>query len=168
MRVALTGTPGTGKTTVAGRLDGSLRVLPLREVIDDEGLVTDRDPVRNSDIIDLDGVQAATASMDDVVFESHLSHHLNVDRVVVLRCHPDELTERLRGRGAPERSIAENAESEALDLILSEAVAMHGRDAVYEIDTTDRPVDEVVSAVEAAIAGEVDPTAGIVDFTGWL
>lgn len=168
MRLALTGTPGTGKTTVSERLNVDLDIVHLGDVIGQEDLVTERDEVRETDVVDIEGLIAATADMDDVIFESHLSHHLPVDRVIVLRCAPEELTERLRSRTESARSISENAEGEALDLILSEAVASHGRDAVYEIDTTDRALDSVVAEVEAAIAGEIEPAASVVDFTDYL
>ena len=168
MRVALTGTPGTGKTTVAGRLDSHLRVVDLGALIEAEHLDTGHDPVRNTAVVDMAALTTATEGLDDVILESHLSHHLPVDRVVVLRCEPTVLEGRLRERGATERSVRENAESEALDLILAEAVAQHGREAVYEVDTTDREIAAVVSDVEAAITGTVEPSAGTVDFTGYL
>lgn len=167
-RIALTGTPGTGKTTVADRLDVHLEVVHLAEVIASEGLALEHDPVRDTDVIDLDALQRVLADRDDVVFESHLAHHLPVDVVIVLRCHPDVLEDRLRRRDVPERSIRENAESEALDVILTEAVNRHGREVVGEVDTTNRSVDDVVSAVEAVIRGEEPLTIGQVDFTEYL
>ena len=100
--------------------------------------------------------------------ESHLAHHLEADRVAVLRCHPDELRGRLLERGEPEPKAAENAEAEALDVVLSEAVEAHGLDSVYEIDTTDRTPDEVAADLEAVLAGDRDPAAGTVDFTDYL
>lgn len=168
MRVALTGTPGTGKTSVAAALPDRFTVVDLGSVIASAGLATDRDEVRGTDVVDLDGLRAETADLEEAVFESHLSHHLDVDRVVVLRCAPTELERRLRERGVRARSVRENAESEALDLILAEAVDRHGRDEVYEIDTTARSVDDVAAEVVAAIEGDRDPAVGTVDFTGYL
>ncbi|MFP4591120.1 MAG: adenylate kinase, partial [Halobacteriales archaeon] len=90
------------------------------------------------------------------------------DRVVVLRCHPATIEARLRERGVSERSIRENAESEALDVVLAEAVGRHGPGTVYEIDTTELAVDAVVSAVTASIRGDRAPAVGTVDFTDYL
>ena len=168
MRVALTGTPGTGKSTVASQLGDGLEIITLEEVAIEAEIVAERDAVRNTDIIDIDALREATADLDDILIDSHLSHHLPVDLVVVLRCEPTVLEGRLRTRGMAERSIIENAQSEALDLILAEAVAHHGREAVYEIDTTEQTIDAVVEEVQAAIEGELEPRAGIVDFTGYL
>jgi adenylate kinase len=168
MRVALTGTPGTGKTTVSNHLDTDLDVVHLNELIESEGLYTEVDEERDSKVADLEAVREWLDGREDVVVESHLAHLLDVDRVVVLRCAPADLEIRLTERGEPERKAQENAESEALDVILGESVQVHGESNVYEIDTTDRNPEAVAADVEAAIAGDRDPSAGDVDFTDYL
>ena len=165
LRVAVTGTPGTGKTTVTTLLDGP--VIHLNDLIREAGLWSERDEGRDSLVADLDAVGEAIGDWSGVA-ESHLAHHLDADRVVVLRCRPDTLEQRLLERGADEAKATENAESEALDVILSEAVERHGLDAVYEIDTTDRTPSDVAADIEAVIAGDRDPSAGDVDFTDYL
>ena len=188
-RIALTGTPGTGKTTVselvAEELD--IEVVHLNDAIREAELFGGRDAERDSLVADLDAVEAwlderestgadgavgsdeADGGTDrDVLVESHLSHLLDVERVIVLRCHPDDLKPRLRERGESEASIAENAESEALDVILAEAVERHGTDSVWEIDTTDRSPEAVASDVAAAIEGDIEPRVGVVDFVEYL
>jgi adenylate kinase len=169
MRVALTGTPGTGKTSAAAGLD--LPVVALNDVVEREGLWTDRDDDRDSLVADLDALGdwlATDAPEGDHVVESHLAHLFPADRVVVLRCRPDRLHERLTERGVDGAKAAENAESEALDVVLSEAVERHGRERVYEVDTTDLTPGETARAVAAVRAGDRDPSAGDVDFTDHL
>jgi adenylate kinase len=56
----------------------------------------------------------------------------------------------------------------ALDVVLAVAVDRHGPDSVYEIDTTDRDPAAVAREIEAVVAGEREPSAGTVDFVGWL
>jgi adenylate kinase len=168
MRVALTGTPGPGKTTVADRLETDLEVVHLNEQIEVHGLTAGVDADRGSWIADLDAVREWSAGRDDVLVESHLAHRIDVDRVVVLRCRPDELERRLRERGEPAAKAAENAEAEALDLVLAEAVDAHGEAAVYEIDTTGRAPDAVARDVEAVIAGRREPAVGTVSFIDYL
>jgi adenylate kinase len=175
MRVAVTGTPGTGKTTAVGHIAtmapdsraAALETVDLTALVRG-GAAADRDPDRDTVVADLDALDEQLADREDVLFESHLAHHLPTDRVIVLRCHPDELRGRLRERGEPAAAIAENAEAEALDVVLSEAVGRHGRENVYEIDTTDRAPDTVAREIVAAVAGERDPSAGTVDFTDEL
>ena len=168
MRVAVTGTPGTGKTTVTARVKSDLDVLHLNEIITEEGLTTGHDEKRDSAIVDLDAVSAYLDEREDVIFESHLAHHFDADRVIVLRCHPERLTGRLDERGESELSIEENAESEALDVILGEAVNRHGEEKIYEIDTTEKDVDAVATEIESVIAGTREPSAGTVSFIDYL
>ena len=202
MRVAVTGTPGTGKTTAVEAADTCLDVVHLNDLVREADLATGEDPDRGSLVADLDAIADRLAGREDVIIESHLAHHLDADRVVVLRCHPESLRDRLLDRGGPgamseenaesamppraltrkarenaesamppralDRKARENAEAEALDVVLSEAVAEHGREAVYEIDTTDRPPAAVAADLEAIVAGDREPTAGTVDFTDYL
>lgn len=168
-RLAVTGTPGTGKTTatdlVADRLD--VEVIHLNDVIRDAGLYTERDEARDSLVADFEAVREHLGDWSGVL-ESHLAHHFDADAVVVLRCAPAELRSRLESRGAPEAKVSENAESEALDVVLTEAVGRVGEDRVYEIDTTDRNPESVADDVVAVLRGEREPSAGTVDFTGAL
>ncbi len=176
MRVAVTGTPGTGKTTAVDRLDvGDLdgfgsgpETVHLNDVIREEGFDEGVDEERDTLIADLDAVTAYLAGREDLIVESHLAHRFPVDRVTVLRAHPEEIERRLEGRGESAATARENAESEALDVILAEAVEEHGREAVYEIETTDRTPDEVAAEVRAAVAGERDPSAGTVSYLDWV
>jgi adenylate kinase len=168
MRVVVTGTPGTGKTTATEHVETDLDVVHLNDLIREEGLDEGEDPERGSLIADIDALQERLADRDDVLIESHLAHHLDADRVIVLRCHPRQLRERLLDRGEDGAKAAENAEAEALDVVLSEAVNEHGIENVYEIDTTDRSPEAVAADIEAVIAGEREPSAGEVDFIDYL
>ncbi|MFB6142514.1 MAG: adenylate kinase family protein [Halorientalis sp.] len=168
MRVAVTGTPGTGKTTATERLETDLEVVHLTEVIEEQGFVTERDAERDTLVADVDALRKWFADREDVLVESHLAHLLPVDRVVVLRCHPEELERRLRERDEPEATVTENAESEALDVILSAAVERHGRDSVYEIDTTDRSPAAVADEIARVVEGDREPSAGEVSFVEYL
>ena len=173
MRVAVTGTPGTGKTTATDlvetdRMEADLEVVHLNEVVEAEGLTAGTDDDRGSWIADLDAVAEWLSDREDVLVESHLAHHVEADRVVVLRCRPDVLGRRLAERGASPEKAAENAEAEALDLILSEAVDRHGEERVYEVDTTDRAPEEVAREIEAVVRGDREPSAGTVSFLAYL
>ncbi len=168
MRVAVTGTPGTGKTTATERLSTGLEVIHLNEVVRERGFTQGRDAERDTLVADLDAVASWLGDREDILFESHLAHRFAAGRIVVLRCHPERIETRLEARGEPAGTVAENAESEALDVVLSEAVAEHGTDSVYEIDTTDRSPDAVAAAIGAVVAGERDPAAGTVSFVEYL
>jgi len=169
VRVAVTGTPGTGKTTVTACLETDLEVIHVNEAIEPEGLYTDVDEGREgSKIVDLEALESWLADREECVIESHLAHHVEADRVAVLRCHPGELEERLLERGESEAKASENAESEAVDVILTQAVDRHGTESVYEIDTTGRTPAAVAGDLEAVIHGEREPSAGEVEYLSYL
>jgi adenylate kinase len=168
VRVAVTGTPGTGKTTATDRLDTGFDVVHLNDVIREHDLTTGHDDGRDSAIADVEAVEEWLAGRDDVVFESHLAHEIPADRVVVLRCQPETIERRLNERGESADSAAENAESEALDVILAEAVENHGEDAVYEIDATELSPADVAAEINAVIDGEREPCVGTVSFIDHL
>lgn len=168
MRVAVTGTPGTGKSTAVDLLDTDLEIIHLNDVIQTAELYEAVDEERDSVIADLDAVNEWLDDRDDVIIDSHLAHHFTADKVVVLRCHPESLKQRLLDRGEVEAKAAENAESEALDVVLAEAVTERGEDSVYELDTTDLEPEAVAAEIEAIIAGEREPRAGEVSFIDYL
>jgi adenylate kinase len=168
MRIALTGTPGTGKTTAAAKASLGLDVVHLNELIHEADLTKGADTDRETAIADLEAVRARLDDRDDLLIDSHLSHRLPVDRVIVLRCAPRVLEERLSERGEPPATVRENAESEALDVILADAVERHGLEAVYEIETTEQTPEAVAKRLEAVVAGDAEPRAGDVDYTDYL
>src|SRR5665647_917213 len=95
MKIALTGTPGTGKTTISNVLkdEFGLKVVDLNEVIHAFQYYMGWDDNRNCGIVDLEALRAHTFE-DRLVIEGHISHQLSVERVIVLRTNPAVL----RGR----------------------------------------------------------------------
>ncbi|GAB3694302.1 adenylate kinase family protein [Halorubrum pallidum] len=167
-RVAVTGTPGTGKSTATALLDDEYDVTHLNDRIKgDDDLWTERDAERDTLVADIEAVREHLGNWSGVL-DSHLAHRFDADRVVVLRCHPETIESRLRERGESAATAEENAESEALDVVLSEAVAEHGAESVYEIDTTDADPESVAAAVRAVAEGDREPSAGTVDFMEYL
>jgi len=167
-RVAVTGTPGTGKSTATRLLADEYEVIHLNDLIKaDDELWSDRDPDRDTLVANLDAVADRLGDWSGIL-DSHLAHRFVADRVVVLRCAPATLERRLRDRGEPAGTAEENAEAEALDVVLSEAVAEHGTERVYEIDATGMDPDAVADAIRAVVEGEREPEAGTVDFTDYF
>lgn len=165
MYIALTGTPGTGKTTVA-------RLLPYK-VIDINALVKDGlnfglDPCRGCLEADMEGLGRRLKEQDSeelCILEGHFSHHF-ADWSIVLRLNPAVLRLRLEARGYSHEKTLENLEAEALDVILVEAVEKCHR--VDEIDTTGKMPSEVANLVMKIIEGEIDLPPGQVDWMDYF
>ncbi|MEF8880236.1 MAG: AAA family ATPase [Candidatus Nanohaloarchaea archaeon] len=140
MRVGITGTPGTGKTTVADALDKE--VISVKEFAKQKGLG------KEGELFEVD-VEAVNQELpEDCWVEGHLAHKLDLDYCIVLRIRPDILEKRLSKRDYSEEKIEENLEAEKMDLILSEAFE---RSKIYEIDTTEKSVEEVVEEIDSAV-----------------
>lgn len=148
MLVSITGTPGVGKTVVA--LELTKRGYTVRSLIDvakEYGCIIDEEG--GEYVVDVE--KLSKIKVDGIV-EGHLSHYLNADKVVVLRCNPLIVKKRLENRGWDYEKVMDNVEAELLDVVLIEALEMEKE--VYEIDTTKMSVNEVADAVEEIIRGE--------------
>jgi len=152
--VAITGTPGTGKTSACAVLaTRGYTVVDLDEVARKEGLIVGRDDARGSDEVDVDSLRRTLHVPAKVAFlKSHYSHLMEANIAVVLRCRPSVLRARLEARGWPSEKVRENVEAEAIDVILQEAVAR--LPFVFEVDTTSATASETAEAILAILQGK--------------
>ncbi|MBW6470816.1 MAG: adenylate kinase family protein, partial [Methanosarcinaceae archaeon] len=155
MLIGLTGTPGTGKTSVSNLLEKrrGYRAIHLNELIKEERLYSEVDEERDTLVADMDRVSKRVSelvddSYDVTILDSHLSHHI-ADIVIVLRTAPDKLSERLSGRNYSKEKVSENVDAEALDVILIESVEWC--DKVFEINTTETTVEDVAQDVDEIV-----------------
>ncbi|AFD00612.1 putative nucleotide kinase [Methanocella conradii HZ254] len=163
MKIALTGTPGTGKSTVADMANAGFIVIHLNDLIK-SGYYEGIDEERGCLIADVERLSRLVEGMEgDIILEGHVSHLMPVDAIVVLRASPGALRERLRRRGWSEAKISENVEAEALDAILIEALETGKK--VYEVDTTNLTPTQVRDALVEIIRGTDKYAPGSVDFS---
>jgi len=168
MKIALSGTPGVGKSKVAKKLEeNGYQVLYLEDIADK--FVIGYDEERKSKIVDEEAMDEYIKKIkeeDMLIIEGHLSHLLSVDAVILLRCHPKELEKRLAAKNWDEKKIKENLEAEALDVILDRALEKH--EMVWEIDTTGKSIEEVVKEVRKILEETPPSSYGKIDWSSWL
>ena len=165
MIIAVTGTPGVGKTTVSKLLSERLgyEYISIREFAVEKGIGE-----KAGDEIEIDVDELAEKMVEEfkgknVVIDGHLSHFVPSDVVIVLRAHPRLVAERLKDRGYSRKKLAENVEAELIDVILVEALEENER--VIEVDTTGKTPEEVVDEIIDLIERGVKKRVGIVDWS---
>ncbi len=164
MIVALTGTPGTGKSSVAEELEG-FEVLDLTEFVQEEDLGTQGEEFEADVEAMVEALEKELEVQKNVILEGHLSHHYPADICVVLRTRPDVLRERLERRDYSPGKVRENVEAEALDTVLSEAV--EEQETVIEVDTTEMTAEETAASIRQKIDEGV-PDYGSIDWSSYL
>jgi len=165
MRIAITGTPGVGKTTVSKVLGEKLgiKVIDITEVVKKYKLYTEKDEDMDSYVIDFEKLEKFIDEIEEkektIILDGHVSHLLNPDYIIVLRCNPEIIKERLEKRGYKPKKVLENLQAEILDVCLCES-----KGKVYEIDTTNRDVENTVNEIIEAIKHKKE-RKGIVNWT---
>ncbi len=162
--IVITGTPGTGKTSIAKRLAEILGGIHIdvSEYVLKHKLYTEYDEPSRTYIIDEEKVterlkKLIKESDKSVIIDTHYPEILPdelIDYVFLLRTHPKILEERIRREKKwHERKIKENIMAEILGVVASNILEAFQHDKIYEIDTSNKSVDEVVSIILDVIRG---------------
>ncbi len=164
MLIALSGTPGTGKSSVSALLQKEgYNIINLNELAINQGFINITENKNKSKLIDINKLNKYIDKIyknDDLfLIEGHASHLLKVvDKVILLRCHPKKLKIRLEKKGWNKVKINENIEAEIIDVILCEAVDLHHENNIFEIDTTDKNIRTVLLSIIEIIKSNFIPT----------
>lgn len=148
VRIAVSGTPSVGKTTITsliiekGRgLEGGYDSVSVKQLAEKRGLIGAVDPDDDARPIDVDALSLMLAEEwseqggVDLLVDGHLSHLLPVDAIVIIRCHPNTLERRLRERGYSSEKIAENLEWELMGGVWND-IGEDGETPVLEVDSS--------------------------------
>jgi adenylate kinase len=166
MMCGITGTPGTGKSKVSEELArrGHI-VVHITDTV--APYVSGNDLERDVRIIDVNRWAAEFVPVDGFV-EGHVAHLLPCDRIVVLRCRPDVLKNRLSTRNYREEKILENFDAEALDVCLIETVEEFKPYQILELDTTVHDIAYCADQIERFVKGDIPSEFGTIDWTAFL
>lgn len=151
MIIAISGTPCTGKTSVAEALGERIgyKVIHLNKLAEEMGFYCGYDEKRECKIVDIEKVKKEIKRIfkryKNIIIESHYSHCIPSDVVIILRCNPKELRNRMELRGWNKKKIDENIEAEIMEICKTEALEM-GKNIV-EVDTTGKKIERVVEEI---------------------
>ena len=179
--IFISGTPCTGKTTVASDLNDYLssngfhsRLIKVNDFAIENDLVLGEDPDKLYKVIDIDGLNESLNEEIDknsdcvLIVEGHLSHLCEgADKMIVLRLNPSILKDRLEERNYASSKIQENLEAEALAVCSAEAYEIYG-EKTNEIDASDKSVEEIRDFIIAIAADKMECPVGSIDFMEWL
>jgi adenylate kinase len=158
MRIILTGTPGTGKTSVAEALGKALKlpVTNINDVVKTKKLAIKHNKARQTSIVDLKKLRKELLKHTGII-EGHLACEFSLPGgiVFVLRCEPHKLLRRMAKRGYSRAKMEENALAEALDYCT--IVAEKHYSTVIDVDTTKRTVKQTAKRVEAVLRHKAKP-----------
>ncbi|AIF69927.1 kinase [Palaeococcus pacificus DY20341] len=165
MIIAVSGTPGVGKTTVSKLLAEKLgyEYVNIKDFAIARGMGEKVGEELELDIDELSRAVEEELKDRNVVLDSHLSHLLPADQVIILRAHPKIVGERLSERGYSKQKLSENVEAELVDVCLVEAIEKH--ENVIEVDTTSKTPAEVVDEILELLNKGIRKRIGIVDWS---
>ena len=128
LNIIISGTPGCGKTSVAKDLSNLIggRIISLNELATSDDFSFDYDEERKTTIVDfkvflpyvlrkIKKIKKINPSF--LIIESHFSDIIPnkfIDYVFILRCHPDDLSNRLKEKNYNSKKITENIQAEIL------------------------------------------------------
>ena len=159
LRVGLTGTPGTGKTSITRVLSELALTRSVSDLADERGFLGVPESEEGIREIDIDGLVSSlkeewvTEPDGLTIIDGHLAHHLPCDVVVVLRCDPDILRGRLEERGYAEKKINENVEWELMGSMWNE---FEENDIPWtEFDCSDSEASDIAKSIVEWLGSEM-------------
>ena len=156
--IVISGTPGTGKTHIAKALSKILNGIhiELSKFVIERKLYTSYDNERKSYVIDENKVREELSKIinelkdKNIIVDGHYGELTpNPDIIIILRLHPLELERRLKEKSWDYEKVRENVAAEILGVCLSNAISEHGIDKIYEIDVTNKSLDEILKEIKS-------------------
>ncbi len=149
--LGVTGTPGTGKKSVAPLAADLLGVgcFGINELALAHGFAEAKGDEFEVDAARLRRAVSSLVPRPSVIYGHLLPAVLDprlAERVVVLRCEPGVLKGRLAARGYPPAKVRENLEAELIGLVSSEAHEAFGPVA-FDLDATSTTPAKAAAAV---------------------
>jgi adenylate kinase len=158
--VGITGTPGTGKKTVAPIVAAVLHIpcFSLNDLAVSYGLAKPSEGSSSVDTSLLGRRIQRELDYPALLYGHLLPYTLRpgwVSRVIVVRCEPALLKKRLLSRGYGREKVLENVEAELIGVVSSDCYGSYGEKKVVEFDTTNSRPNLAGGSIASLVRGEV-------------
>lgn len=148
--IAISGTPGCGKTSLSKLFESNgvpvYSVKQLAEQFECIGAEDQSDGAQEIDIHRLSD-EWENEYTGLVIIEGHLSHFLDLDAIVLLRCNPKEIETRLKTREYSNQKIKANSEWELIAGNWSELLEFEIELPIIELDSTSQSPEKLFQLV---------------------
>lgn len=157
MNLMVTGTPGTGKTTLAKNLGKALGFKVINEK--DFALQNKIGSFNDSNELEIPvdefekKANIFLSKHDKIIIEGHVvcEMKLSVDKVIVIRVNPEILEMRLESRHYPPEKVMDNVFVEGIDYCKKHALRNFKKSKVIEVEskrTQKETLDEVLAKIK--------------------
>ncbi|HLH85497.1 MAG TPA: AAA family ATPase [Thermoplasmataceae archaeon] len=143
MIIALTGTPGSGKTETCRILrQRGYNCVSLQEITGVSDCISGEE-------VDITCLEEKVRGLcrDYIVFESHLSHLIRPDVAIILARDAGMVRQVLEARGYNSEKIAENIDALMSDVIYYEALALLPSPRIYRVNAIEGKKEETAGRV---------------------
>ncbi|MFX0048009.1 MAG: adenylate kinase family protein [Candidatus Hermodarchaeota archaeon] len=178
----ISGTPGTGKTTISNKISRFIdaKVISLNELAISENLIEKYDAKRETSVINdkklinfiIETIEYNKKENPEfLIFESHFSDIVPeqyIDFVIILRCDPDELHNRLKRRGYKKEKVRENVQSEILGNCVNYFMNKPLNTPILEIDTSKMSIESITKTIVKILTKKIDLKDFYVGKIDWL
>jgi len=166
----VSGTPGTGKTSISKNISNYIKanVISLNELAISENLIVKYDAKRETSVINNKKLISflieliedyKKEDLEFLIIESHFSDIVPeqyINFVIILRCDPDELYNRLKRRGYKREKIRENVQSEILGNCVNYFINKPLNIPILEIDTTNVSIESITKTIVDILRKKID------------
>jgi adenylate kinase len=169
--IAITGSPGVGKTTLAHLLSEALEfeIQSIESIAAQSNCLSGKDETDNTTLIDTNCLQQQTQFLGkDCIVEGHLSHFIPSNIIILLRCHPIVLKQRLEKRAYIESKIIENVEWEFLGGAWTEISQLERQTPVLEFDTSNEDEESICQKVIQKLLNTSFSSFSIQEHIDWI
>ncbi|MEM0139304.1 MAG: adenylate kinase family protein [Ferroplasma sp.] len=141
--ICITGIPCTGKTSICRILnENGIQCSGLDEIARQAGALS-------NGIVDIDSLKCY--SIDSTIVESHYSHLLECDFVIILKDSEERIRKRMHARKYSEKKIEENLDAQRADIIYFEALEQLPSNHIFVVEASDRNISDIFEEVYGII-----------------